>query len=108
MADQADIDRIKGMLPNDAASYGWDDAYIGAFIDAGLSDNLILATFWDKVSTSTANLVDMSESGSSRSLSQVHKNAVSMAKMYRDREQGTGVIPEPETRGLRIRQMRRV
>ena len=47
--------------------------------------NLAAAAFFDRQATKFSRLVDVSESGSSRSLSQLYKNAVAMSDSYRAR-----------------------
>lgn len=84
MADQALIDEVKELLPADAAGQGWDDARIGNDLDAGKTKAAILAHYWDYRASYTATLVSVSESGSSRDLSTIHKNAVALAKYWHD------------------------
>lgn len=108
MAEQADIDAFKELLPSNPGQYGWDDAYIGALLDSGITENSMLLKFWEKVAASTSDFVDMSESGSSRSLSQIHKNAVAMAKVYRDLVDKEENPPADRTSGIRSRAIVRV
>lgn len=109
MASQEDIDAFKQLLPSNYATYGWNDAIIGALLDAGKTENSMLMQYWDKVAAETAEFADMSESGSSRSLSTVHKNAVAMAKMYRDLVNKEEEEEEaPTARGIRSRAIVRV
>ena len=108
MATPEEIEAVKDTLPADAVDYGWDDDRISQAIDEGLAGNALFLAYWDRVTTSTAYLVDMSESGSSRSLSQVHKNAASLAKMYRDLLDKDTNPPSDRTRGIRSGVIRRV
>jgi hypothetical protein len=107
MATPEEIQAVLDDLPENASEYGWDEQRIGDELDDGVTGDALFLKFWRKVSTATADLVDMSESGSSRSLSQVHKQAKDMAKMFQDRidheEQ-----PTPVTSGIRSRAIRRV
>jgi hypothetical protein len=107
MATPEEIEDVQDLLPDDAADYGWDTDKISAMIDSGVTGNALLVSFWDKVSSSTSGYVDMSESGSSRALSQIHKNAVSMAKTYRDLLDKENAPPTVTT-GIRSRAIRRV
>ncbi len=84
MAEQAEIDAFKAMLPANPETYGWTDTYIGEQLDGDKTENAMLLAFWTKVASDTFEYADMSESGSSRSLSNIHRNAVAMAKIYRD------------------------
>lgn len=108
MATPAEIEAVKDQLPEDAGEYGWDDDRIGEALDSGLTGNSLLLAFWDKVSVSTADLTDMSESGSSRSLSQIHKNALGMAKLYRDLVDKEVNPPATKQVGIKSRPIRRV
>lgn len=108
MATQEEVDAFKELLPPDFASYGWDDTYIGTLIDAGMTENGMLLKYWEKVSASTSDYVDMSESGSSRSLSQIHKNAMALAKMYRDLLDKEENPPTDQTSGIRSKRITRV
>jgi hypothetical protein len=107
MATPEQIEAVKDLLPDDAADYGWDDDKISEQIDAGVTGNALLLAFWDKVTSSTVGIVDMSESGSSRSLSQLNKQAMAMAKMYRDLLEKETNPPAPTT-GIFSRPIRRV
>lgn len=108
MATLEQIEAAKYKLPADAEEYGWDDGRIAALIDAQVTGNAFLLAYWEKVASDTAGYVDMSESGSSRSLSQIHKNAVSMAKIYRDLV-AKEANPDPINKiGIRSKAIRRV
>lgn len=107
MATPEEIQAIQEELPDDAASYGWDEDRINEELDNGVTGNALYLKFWRKVSSSTFGLVDMSESGSSRSLSQIHKQASDMMKKFQeaiDKEEE----PTPITSGIRSRPIRRV
>jgi len=109
MADQEDIDAFKLLLPSNFEQYGWTDEVIGALLDQGKTQNYMLMQYWDKVSAETAEFADMSESGSSRSLSTIHKNAVAMARIYRDLVDKEETEEEaPTARGIRARAITRV
>lgn len=109
MATQEDIDAFKMLLPSNFQDYGWDDDTIGALLDAGRSQNYMLMLYWDKVVAETAEFADMSESGSSRSLSTIHKNAVALAKVYRDLvDKEEEETEAPTARGIRSRAIVRV
>lgn len=50
--------------------------------DQGMTERSIAHRIWHEIAASAATLVDTSESGSSRSLSQAHKNALTMAASF--------------------------
>jgi len=107
MATQDEISAFKNLLPKNAADYGWTDELIGQLIDDGISQNAMLLRYWDKVAADTSEYVDMSESGSSRALSQIHKSALEMAKLFQGRiEQEEN--PPATTAGIRSRPIARV
>lgn len=74
MASQTDIDAVKVYLPDGVAEVGWTDEKIGAVFDTFSSVSQTVRAYWiDRVNNST-EFADISESGSSRSLTQVHEN----------------------------------
>lgn len=82
MAEQASIDNVKELSPSDVGTWGYDDAKIGVLLDSGLTVNKVLARIWNAQAARTVNFVDVSESGSSRSISTIHSNAVRMAAYF--------------------------
>ena len=60
-----------------------NDDQLGAILDAEGSIEGAAAAVWESKAASSATLVNVSESGSSRSLSDVHKNALAMAILAR-------------------------
>lgn len=60
----------------------YDDTQLSALID-GSSVFRVAARLWDEKAASQTSLVDISESGSSRKMSDSHKNAINMAKYFR-------------------------
>lgn len=87
MADTEDIERIK-RLTNGATDY--TDEQIGGMLDAGLTIREIAHDYWTEQATKFASLVDVSESGSSRSMSQLHKNALTLAARFAPLEEQSG------------------
>lgn len=91
MATQEQIDIVKGMLPPDAATYGWDDAKIETLIDALISNNRIVLQYWELTAARMSKMVDTAESGSSRKMSDLFDNAIAMAKYWK------GIVEDEET-----------
>lgn len=89
--------------PDNVAPY--TDAALGAAIDAAEGNlNAAARGFWITKAASYASLVDTSEGGSSRKMSDLAKNALAMVKFFGDQ------IPdgnEPAVRGTRIAKLRR-
>ena len=75
MATEADILSVQNNIPDDASEDGWDEDYIGGLLDAGLTVTKATLSFWSGRVGKYAALVDISESGSSRSLSQLFTQA---------------------------------
>ena len=83
MADQADIDIVKDLFPAEEAI--WDDEKIGRYLDAGKTGPEILQAFWEGKAASLHSMIDISESGSSRSLSRLYDNAIRLAEYWGNR-----------------------
>lgn len=105
MATEDAIREVTEMLGADAGSSGWTPERIGADLDAGKTPNKIALMWWGYRAANTTSLVNVSESGSSRSLGDIHAHAMSMWKMYQDlvakEEEEVAVVVPPTvtTRG---------
>jgi len=82
MADAMAVTQVIELLGPDASQNGWDDIRVGADLDNGLSPNAIALAWWRARMAQTANMMDVSESGSQRSLSQAWQHAQSMVNYY--------------------------
>ena len=87
MADANVVAQILDLLPVEAkvGSDSWDMEKVTALLDQGSTTNEVMSRFWHSKAAETAAMVDVSESGSSRSLSTIHENAMRMAKYWDDR-----------------------
>ena len=92
MATAAEISTVRDNVnePNDAT---FSDEVIEALIDAGGTDSAS-AALWRKKAAAFAELVDVSEAGSSRKMSDLYKNALAMASHF-DAQAGTEPVPGP-------------
>lgn len=90
MADAADIARLRLMLGPNVL----DDLTLGQVIDASASTDPLewAALAWEATAGRYHALVDISESGSSRKMSDLHKNALAMATSYRKRITEAAVV----------------
>lgn len=79
-SDQITELRAKAGIVNDD-TYG-DDVALSALIDASASVDAAAGDLWRRKAATYADLVDTSESGSSRSLSQLHRNAIEMSRFF--------------------------
>lgn len=87
---------------------GWTDQKISDYIDSfaidGVADvDWAAHEYWTQKASATASLVDVSENGSSRKMSDAHKNAVTMASYFRTRSPRSASLPtvlRPRTRAI--------
>lgn len=84
MASSEDVARLRRMADEPGTSTYTDEA-LSALIDAEGSLDAAAAVVWREKAAAAATLVNTSESGSSRSMQQVHQNALEMAKFYAGR-----------------------
>ena len=85
------LDDVKENLP--AGLDDWTDEYISGLIASGITKNRILNRAWLAKASSASEMVDISESGSSRNISSIYKNAMDMAEYWgrlADKEEDNG------------------
>ena len=82
MATEDEILALREMVNEEGDCGGWDDDKLGAIIDSNETLASAAAQVWYLKAGQFANLVDVSESGSSRKLSDLRKNAVEMGNLY--------------------------
>lgn len=82
MAEKAAIDALRLLIaePDDKAPY--TDLALSIRLDVAASPVGLAADIWREKAANYAALVNVSESGSSRALSDLHKNALEMAKHF--------------------------
>lgn len=101
MATQDQIAQLRLMInePNNAEP--WTDENLALIIDANQGDLRSSAgQVWEGKAASVAHLVDISEGGSSRKMSDMYKNFLAIAKSYTDGD-GEGVGSRaPRTREI--------
>ena len=85
MATPEDIALVKTQIPEESNAYGFDDDTIGAMLDSGLSVTQTIQGVWSGISGKSSSMIDVQESGSSRSLSQIHTNAQAMADWWKQK-----------------------
>lgn len=79
LADIATVHRMTGTTADDAV---YTDSVIGTYIDNLGSNEAAAGAIWGEKAAAASGLVDVSESGSSRSLSQLQANALKMQQHY--------------------------
>jgi len=91
MATQENIDKLRLLLGNPSEDE-LSDVQLGAILD-GVEDNLNLAAAegWGIRAASYSSLVNVSESGSSRQLGELYKNALAMQAHYAGQISGPAV-----------------
>lgn len=92
MATSAQINSVRRQTGVDATV--WPDTELSALIDGSTSINKAIATVWRSIAAANSTLVDVSESGSSRSMSQISKNALSMAAEFEKLDGTAGTDPD--------------
>lgn len=80
MASEADIEAVKDLMPG--SDEDWDDQKIGIYLDAGRSIAKVMQLFWESRASKLHTMIDISESGSSRSLSRLYDNAMKLAEYW--------------------------
>lgn len=94
------ITRVRRMVDEtDLVNTLYTDTQIQEYIDEntsvdGIDYNGTAATIWEEKAGYYSALVDVSESGSSRKMSDMYKNALALAKLYRQKQ--TDSLPEEE------------
>jgi len=104
------LEDVKNNLPPEASNQGWTDVKLQAMVDADTSLNRILMTYWSSRAAATSKLVNVSESGSSRSLADIHKNALDMLRYWTtqaEKEEALEIVP-PSQRPISFGRIKRV
>jgi len=83
MADPSDIEYVMELVNEVDDSNGWTAERVAAYIDREGSNYLAASAIWTVKAGEFSTAVDVSESGSSRKLSDLKKNALDMAAHYR-------------------------
>ena len=92
MATEAEIARLRLMIAEPDAEKYTDEA-LAVVIDESSDLNKAAFTIWSQKAASAAELVDISEGGSSRKLGDVYEQALTMAKFYSEQTPG-GTDPD--------------
>lgn len=86
MATAANIERLRSFVDEPIETDDWPDIKLGSFIDDAADDLMAAAAeVWAAKASAYASLVNVSESGSSRSLGNLMDNALKMSSYYRGR-----------------------
>ena len=86
MATQEQVAAVKRLLPSEenqtALGVAWEGSTIGEVFDLELTVSKTVRAYWNAVLANTAMYMDVSESGSSRQLSQPWRNAWEMVQRW--------------------------
>lgn len=85
MAELVDIASVQDLLPAEAAEEGWNEEKITTYLDGGKTVYQVVLQYWESITGRLYTMIDVSESGSSRSLSRLYDNAKAQAEYWRDR-----------------------
>lgn len=105
MATTTQLDELRALTDVLASDPVYTPIVLGALIDEqGM--NAAAASVWRRKAASYTSLVDVSESGSSRSMSQLYKNASAQAVSFQTLADAEGVVV-PLSGRTRIRSIER-
>jgi hypothetical protein len=79
MATQDELDALHRVANIPASDATYTDTLLASYIDSSSSIEAAAARIWRERAALLAGMVDTTESGSSRKLSDLHKNALGMA-----------------------------
>lgn len=85
MATQDEINEARALVPDTTLT----DEQIGVILDGSDCLNQAVGKMWGELAGHLSSLVNISEAGSSRSMGDLQKNALAMAKYYADLGCGT-------------------
>lgn len=108
MADQSVIDQVKANIPSDAAEDDWTDEFIGGLLDSGASIAKVTLSFWQSRVAKLSTVVDVSESGSSRQLSNLFNQAKIAYDMWLDTVKLEERPPLPQRPSIAFHKLKRV
>lgn len=105
MATPEEIAELRDLIAEPTDTNGWTDTKVAQYIDRYTTLNGAASAAWASKAAGYATLVDVSESGSSRKLSDLFNNAIKLRDYYKGLDDETLV---PVDTGPVIRTIRRV
>lgn len=103
MASISDIAEVR-LNVDEATEDNWSDVVLGEYVDA-LGVAGATAKVWNQKAAKYATLVDTTEAGASHAFSDLHKNALAMAKAWQAR---VDVVVTAETGRPKIKKIVRL
>lgn len=86
MASEADVAEVQDLLPPDS---DWDDEKVTGYLDGDRTVPEVMLLFWRSRASKFSTMLDVNESGSSRSLSRLYDNAKAMMDYWEERIQAS-------------------
>jgi hypothetical protein len=83
MAELEDIARLRRLIGEPESVDPWTDVVLAQIIDDAIDLNSAALEVWEAKAASSATMVDTTESGSSRRMSQVNDQALKMIAYFR-------------------------
>ena len=107
MASAEDIAEIRRLINEPIDASPWTDDYISGRLDAWEGTNVgLAANLWREKASKYASLIDIQEGNSSRKMSQLHSQALSMASALDSvAENVDGTAPARVSRTRQIERM---
>lgn len=103
MADEEDIASVRRKIGDVIEPYKYTDETLGQLLDDTGNVNRVASMLWREKASEYAELVDITEAGSSRKNSDLFKNAQAQAEWFAGRadgEEGTGTAGTTTTRRI--------
>lgn len=103
MAKHVEIQELRLAIGESRDEEPYTDRFLNDVIDDAGTVNAAAGRIWGHKAASFAGLVDVTESGSSRKLGDLYKNALAMQKTYEDKaseEAGVPVTKRATTRPI--------
>lgn len=82
MASAADVLFVTDNIESNYLEKGWTDVMITDRLDSGALKERVVATYWRMRASATIQLVNMSESGSSRGLDAIYARMNALAESW--------------------------
>lgn len=101
MATPDQIAQLRILIGEPDNTAPWTDEFLGQLIDTAGTIDKAAQTFWRGKAAESAHLVDISEGGSSRKMSDVHKNYLAMAGTFQDPADVLPVARTSRTRAIK-------
>jgi hypothetical protein len=101
MASPDQVTEVRDYIAEPGIENGWTDSKVGEYIDREEGDLYLAASaIWSAKAAGYAALVNVAESGSSRSMGSLIDNAIKMAKLYKEKSDASGGVDDPTSQPI--------